>query len=239
MDGIAAEHIWKSYHGQAVLRDVTFRVAPGGRAVVRAPSGGGKTTLLRILLRLEPPDRGTVSGPVRWGAVFQGDRLLDHLDGLSNLRLALGRDFRADAARDLLDALGIGDGAGLDSGDGSGTDSGGGWGTDAGGTAGPGGKKVLFPGIRHGTVPGRGKRVRDWSGGMRRRLALARALLSPAEALSLDEPFAGLDAESRRRCIDAVRRLGAGRTILLASHDPADAQDLDAATLDLSALNSL
>ena len=41
------------------------------------------------------------------------------------------------------------------------------------------------------------KKVRDYSGGMQRRLALARALLAPSDALALDEPFTGLDAENR------------------------------------------
>lgn len=72
------------------------------------------------------------------------------------------------------------------------------------------------------------KIVRDYSGGMKRRLALARALLAPADALALDEPFAGLDGESRDRCLRAIRRLTAGRILLLASHDGADAPALGA-----------
>ena len=46
-----------------------------------------------------------------------------------------------------------------------------------------------------GLDPSPGQCVRSWSGGMRRRLALARALLAPADALALDEPFTGMDAE--------------------------------------------
>ena len=56
------------------------------------------------------------------------------------------------------------------------------------------------------------------------------------EAIALDEPFTGLDADRRRRCVEAVVRLGTGRTILLASHDPRDGPDLGAETLDLSEL---
>ena len=72
------------------------------------------------------------------------------------------------------------------------------------------------------------KSVRDYSGGMKRRLALVRALLSPAGALALDEPFTGLDAHSREQCLGAVRRLAEGRVLLLASHNADDAPALGA-----------
>ena len=72
------------------------------------------------------------------------------------------------------------------------------------------------------------KQVRDYSGGMKRRLALARALLAPSDALALDEPFTGLDGESRLRCLAAVERLAAGRVLLLASHSADDALALGA-----------
>lgn len=81
------------------------------------------------------------------------------------------------------------------------------------------------------------KPVRDFSGGMRRRTALARALCVPFDVLILDEPFAGLDGESRRRCLEAVRRRTEGKPVLLATHDPADAADLGARVLRLGSFS--
>lgn len=64
-----------------------------------------------------------------------------------------------------------------------------------------------------------GKRVRDYSGGMKRRLALARALLAPCDALALDEPFTGLDAKSRDVALSAVLRAAEEKIVLLAAHE--------------------
>ena len=77
------------------------------------------------------------------------------------------------------------------------------------------------------------KPVRDYSGGMQRRLALARALLIPFDLLLLDEPFAGLDRDNRDRAANCVRRHGAGRTVLAVTHDERDAAVLGAEILRL------
>ena len=73
-----------------------------------------------------------------------------------------------------------------------------------------------------------GKPVRDFSGGMKRRLALARALLAPFDVLALDEPFTGLDQDNRERAWRCVREHAAGKPVLLVSHElpPEGAYDL-------------
>lgn len=70
-------------------------------------------------------------------------------------------------------------------------------------------------------------RVAELSGGQRRRVEIARALLCPGGAVILDEPFTGLDTAARDACAEAVLDLLDGRMLLLATHDAADAQAFD------------
>ena len=64
-----------------------------------------------------------------------------------------------------------------------------------------------------------GKPVREWSGGMKRRLALARALLAVSDAVALDEPFTGLDEENRRRAVLCVAAAAETKPVILVTHD--------------------
>lgn len=181
------QKLCKSYDDRPVLQNVSF-AAENGVTALWGPSGAGKTTLLRILMGLEVPDSGTLSGTdVRWSAVFQEDRLLPGLDAMENLRFVLGPDMDNDAAAAQLRALGL--------------------------------------------DPSPGQCVRSWSGGMRRRLALARALLAPADALALDEPFTGLDRENRDLALACIRETAGDRPVLLVTHDAADAAGSPVVTL--------
>ena len=191
MRGISVKNLRKSYGEQLVLNDVSFELPDQGITCIMAPSGVGKTTLLRILLGLERPDSGAVSQPpdCRWAAVFQENRLLEQLDAMDNLRFVLGNDFDLQAACQILEELGL--------------------------------------------AETEGKPVRDFSGGMKRRLALARALLAPSDALALDEPFTGLDEENRERAIACIRKRTAGKTVLLVTHHEEDVMGLNAGLIHL------
>ncbi|OUP07176.1 hypothetical protein B5F33_09170 [Collinsella sp. An2] len=76
--------------------------------------------------------------------------------------------------------------------------------------------------------------VETCSGGQRRRIALARALLAPHDVLLLDEPFTGLDDESRAAAAALVRTREEGRCVLVATHDLRDADLLGAQVVYLS-----
>lgn len=181
----------RSFGGAAVLKNVDLTLTPGVTCLM-APSGAGKTTLTRILLGLEQPDAGTVTGleGARLSAVFQEDRLLDRLDAEGNLRFVLGCAYDPARAAALLRELGL-DGAA-------------------------------------------DKPAAEYSGGMRRRLALARALSVPFDFLVLDEPFTGLDAAARADAIKCLRRRTEGKTVLLVTHEQSDAEGLCARIVTLS-----
>lgn len=71
-----------------------------------------------------------------------------------------------------------------------------------------------------------GKRPAELSGGMRRRVALARLLAYGGDVWLLDEPFKGLDADSRARVMQTVKRAGQGKLMVLVTHEKAEAQAL-------------
>ncbi len=75
--------------------------------------------------------------------------------------------------------------------------------------------------------------VRALSGGQRRRVALVRALLPPADLVVLDEPFVGIDAASRDAVLAWTRARLARRTALVVTHDPAEAAVLGATLVRL------
>lgn len=185
MEEIRLERVCKSYHGAPVLRGLSAAFPAGLVSCIMAPSGTGKTTLLRILMGLERADAGRITGldGRRFGVVFQEDRLCPWLTARDNIMLVSPSLKRGEAEAALSEM-------GLD------------------GTA--------------------GQPIGELSGGMCRRVAILRALLSDCDTLLLDEPFKGLDAETKASVIEVVRRRAAGKTVLLVTHDPAEGEAMGA-----------
>ncbi len=82
---IQIEELCKRYGDKVLFEHLNLRVEKP--AVLWAPSGWGKTTLLRILMGLEQPDGGRVTGVGRVGAVFQENRLCRALNAVQNVAL--------------------------------------------------------------------------------------------------------------------------------------------------------
>ena len=86
---IKVDHISKAYGEQQVLQDLSCVFPEGKTTCIRGRSGCGKTTLIRLLLRLDVPDKGKIEGVSdrKLSAVFQEDRLCENLSAASNIRL--------------------------------------------------------------------------------------------------------------------------------------------------------
>jgi len=76
------------------------------------------------------------------------------------------------------------------------------------------------------------KKAGELSGGMKRRLAVIRAMLHDSDCVILDEPFTGLDDESRLKTIDFIRKHLNGRLLIVTSHDERGLGDLQVVNID-------
>ncbi|BDP44567.1 thiol reductant ABC exporter subunit CydC (plasmid) [Deinococcus aetherius] len=177
-------------HGRAVLSDVSLRLRAGESLGISGPSGGGKTTLIRLLTRDLDPDAGQVTlngadlrdldlATLR-ARISLHEQDAPLLDGTLRENLRLGDHHAPDPRlRALLDDLGLPH-LDLDT-----------W-------VGEGGTRL--------------------SGGERARVSLARALLGPGDLLLLDEPTAHLDAATEARVLRVIGRERAGRALLIVTH---------------------
>lgn len=188
---ISVENLSFSYGSTVVFRNFSFSVPAQPPVLLLAPSGFGKTTLLRLLCGLETPSAGKITVPAPLSVVFQEDRLIPTLTCRKNLALVLPQG--QPVPEEPLAALEIAD---------------------------------LLDRFPH-----------QLSGGQKRRFAIARALLAPAEAFLMDEPFKGLDPELKARTAALICRVCRKKPLLVISHDQADAALLGAETVLLSSLS--
>lgn len=77
------------------------------------------------------------------------------------------------------------------------------------------------------------KPVCEFSGGMKRRTAILRALLAPSDMLIMDEPFAGLDSATKAAVIDMIKEYTKEKLLLFSTHNSEDAKLLEAEIIHL------
>jgi len=201
---IEIRNVSKRFGSFVALDNVSFNVPPGQLVALLGPSGGGKTTMLRIIAGLESPDSGTVmlegedatSVSVRErgvGFVFQHYALFRHMSVFENVAFGLRvrpkarRPSQQEIKRKVTDLLTL--------------------------------VQVDFLADR---LPS------QLSGGQRQRVALARALAVEPKVLLLDEPFGALDANIRRELRGWLRRLHdeIHLTSVFVTHDQEEAVEL-------------
>ena len=238
---LTIDHLEKCFGSTVLFRDLTFTV--DGPAVLWAPSGWGKTTLLRILMGLETPTAGWVQGVGRVSAVFQEDRLCPQLTAVQNVLLVLPDD-RQECGVCGYPAGGINPDGYLQvrtllSGR-----------YLVGRVLEAGGDSALYVGydqVQEAAIRQDFARLgldeaalalpaRKLSGGQKRRTALLRALWAPGDTLLLDEPFTGMDPAAVQASIALLRERVEGRPVLLATHDRAAIDALGWPVLELQKL---
>jgi ABC-type sugar transport system ATPase subunit len=191
---LSGERVCKSYGNRTILENCSLSVRAGECVLLRGPSGGGKSTFLRILALLEPADSGFIChGDKRWEAkrpedvspypfltvVFQQLFLWPNLTMKQNLSIVLKHDPGAALSQSALETL----------------------------------DRLS---IRHLLE----RRPHECSLGERQRLAIARSLLSEARFLLLDEPSSALDRVNRGILVQELSKaLVSNRGVLLVTHD--------------------
>jgi osmoprotectant transport system ATP-binding protein len=197
---IAIEAVEKSYEGRHVLGPLSLEIATGARVAVVGPSGGGKSTLLRVVLGLVKPDRGQVviAGDVitdanklavrrRIGYVVQDGGLFPHLTAERNVTL-VARYLGWDEARmrKRVDEL------------------------------------AAMTGIDAGALS---RWPVQLSGGQRQRVGVMRALFLDPPVILMDEPLGALDPITRRKLQGELSTLfrSLKKTVMLVTHDVGEA----------------
>lgn len=182
-----------------VFENLDFSVSPGDILVLDGPSGAGKSTLIELLLGFIKPSAGTIRFNDRDIATLRGRDIARHLAWIGQKPVLFAGSLRDN----LLFARPDADETRLQ-------------------------RAIEAAAIDHflkdlpeglDTVIGEGGF--GLSGGQAQRVAIARAYLKDAPLLLLDEPTAHLDPETEAEIIEALRRLSAGRTVILSAHSAA------------------
>lgn len=197
------EHLTVRLGGREVLSDLCWEAPRGAFLILMGPNGSGKSTLLKSVAGLLRPSSGKVISDFRSNPPAYLDQT-DTIDPLAPLTL---RQVVASGAY-----------------------------RQAGWRSGPLPKPLAaeVEGLmeRLGLAAEAGRMFHELSGGIRRKALLARAVVTAAEVLLLDEPAAGLDEESETTVFDLLRNLaGSGKTVVVVHHGPVESPLLSDAVL--------
>jgi ATP-binding cassette, subfamily C, bacterial CydC len=188
-----------------VFDGLTMDIPPGSRVGVLGPSGSGKSTLAALALKIAAPQSGTVRlGRVDIATLAAAD-VRSRIGWLSQTTHLFDDTIRNNLCLARPDA----EDAAL-------------WGALDAARIGE-----LVRALPDGLDTWVGEGGARFSGGQGRRLALARALLSPAPILILDEPCAGLDSETERAFLSTLNEVAEGRTVILIAHRLMGVEKLD------------
>ncbi|APU41390.1 thiol reductant ABC exporter subunit CydD [Streptomyces sp. TN58] len=196
IDGVAVRYEGRDEDSP---RCVSLTVGPGECVALTGPSGAGKSTLLQVLLGFVRPTAGRVRIAGTDLAELSPEHWRQQIAWVPQRPHLFAGTVAANVRLARPDAGDSEVAAALE---------------DAGAWE-------FVSALPHGAETLLGEGGAGLSAGQRQRLALARAFLADRPVLLLDEPTAALDGETEAGIVDAVRRLSAGRTVLLVVHRPA------------------
>lgn len=191
---INVRDVWFGYNGGPVLEDISLDIERGEFLGLIGPNAGGKSTLLKLLLGLLEPDRGSIS-------VF-GESPADARGRLGYVpqHAAFGRDFPINVEETvMLGRLGL-------------TRTAGGFSRDDRRRA-----REALAAVEIENLRRRG--LNELSGGQLQRVLIARALVCEPEVLLLDEPTANIDMRAEEDIFALLKEYNAHMTIVVVSHD--------------------
>ena len=191
--------------GKGALHGLSFEIQPGERVALVGASGGGKSTILSLLLRLYDPDSGRVLIDGRDIREFKVDSLRRQISMILQDSVLFAVSVRDNIAYGNLDAgpEQVEHAARLAN------------------------AHDFICRLDNGYDTVIAERGATLSGGQMQRIAIARAVIREAPIVLLDEPTQGLDNVNRREIDTALERCTLGKTTLLASHDLLASRDFD------------
>ena len=192
---ISIKNLWAGYDSDTILEDVSFEMFQEDYVGLIGPNGGGKTTLIRVILGLVKPDRGTIS--VMGMEPYQGRKHIGYVPqfqvenkqfpisvwdvvAMGRLRPSIFANFRMSSSD----------------------------------------KQAIETALdQTGMLEFRNRTMNELSGGQRQRVYISRALVTEPKILLLDEPTSSVDSHSSTQLYDLLAKLNDHIAILLISHD--------------------